>query len=467
MHHAGCVSVAGIHLSRTWMSGSLESVRWNAYVQTTPRFILSSSFGGKETEPIWTPREKSPLPEAFSSEDWTHDAASSRTATPAHYQRAILAALICFKFHPDHYWAARKQNQLLWLPTDLVVPSYGQGHWKWYKTKHKISLTAVLYSTTTKLKQKPWKQQQPKLKSAPMFLTVLSSLRMPCPSCRPFSPIGTLATTTYLMPLSILQALQSNRDTDHNNLSDALSILQALQSNRDTDHNDLSDALSILQALQSNRDTDHNDLSDALSILQALQSNRDTDHNDLSAALASLCRSHAVTLQWILSLQCAWQWGHWLCSKEGTTKEQMDRSTCYAEVKTILKAKQHSKWRHKHPRYKTDPYNLLTRPEQVTVFRLRTGHNHHRILNFAAIQSSALAALAVKQNICCSPAPSTSYSEIWPDHTPVACKLDGSLGDLQCTSTFEESGVFIWQTRIISTPRWWDYHSSEWLCVIW
>ena len=43
---------------------------------------------------------------------------------------------------------------------------------------------------------------------------------------------------------------------------------------------------------------------------------------------------------------------------------------------TILKAKQHSKRRRKHPRYnKTDPYYMLTRREQVTVFRLRTGHN--------------------------------------------------------------------------------------------
>ena len=32
MVHAGCVSVAGIHLSRTWMSGSFESVHWNACV---------------------------------------------------------------------------------------------------------------------------------------------------------------------------------------------------------------------------------------------------------------------------------------------------------------------------------------------------------------------------------------------------------------------------------------------------
>ena len=32
MVHAGCVFVAGIHPSRTWMSGSFESVQWNACV---------------------------------------------------------------------------------------------------------------------------------------------------------------------------------------------------------------------------------------------------------------------------------------------------------------------------------------------------------------------------------------------------------------------------------------------------
>ena len=42
-------------------------------------------------------------------------------------------------------------------------------------------------------------------------------------------------------------------------------------------------------------------LTDALSVLQAVQSNRDTELNDLSTALASLCRGHAVTLQWIPS----------------------------------------------------------------------------------------------------------------------------------------------------------------------
>ena len=67
-------------------------------------------------------------------------------------------------------------------------------------------------------------------------------------------------------------------------------------------------------------------------------------------------------------------------AKEGTTKEQVNRSTSYPEVKTILKAKQHSKWRHKHPRYnKTEPYYLLTRREQVTVFRLRA-RMHHKVV---------------------------------------------------------------------------------------
>ena len=60
--------------------------------QTRPRFILSSERlffwgggGGVESELMLTPKEK------FSSEDRTHDAASSRTAGPTHYQRAIPA----------------------------------------------------------------------------------------------------------------------------------------------------------------------------------------------------------------------------------------------------------------------------------------------------------------------------------------------------------------------------------------
>ena len=50
--------------------------------------FIRKSFGGMELELMLTPREKFPLPEKkFSSEDGTHNAASSRTASPTLYQR--------------------------------------------------------------------------------------------------------------------------------------------------------------------------------------------------------------------------------------------------------------------------------------------------------------------------------------------------------------------------------------------
>ena len=66
MVNAGCVFVAAIHQSRTQKSGSFESMRWNACVHRLGLGLLLSServFGGMESEPILTPREKSTLPE--------------------------------------------------------------------------------------------------------------------------------------------------------------------------------------------------------------------------------------------------------------------------------------------------------------------------------------------------------------------------------------------------------------------
>ena len=121
-------------------------------------------------------------------------------------------------------------------------------------------------------------------------------------------------------------------------------------------------------------------------------------------------------------------------------------------MKTILKAKQHSKWMHKYPRYnKADPYYLLTRREQVTVFRLRTGHNR---LNYPLY--SKLRIGHTERCPCGTGSQTTEHllqfcptyqplrKGIWPDHTPVARKLYGSLRDLRCTATFiEETGVSI------------------------
>ena len=111
-------------------------------------------------------------------------------------------------------------------------------------------------------------------------------------------------------------------------------------------------------------------LTDALSVLQAPQSNRDTDLNELSTSLATLCRSHTVTLQWIHS-HCNVRGNEIAdaLARDGTTQEQTDRSTTYSETKTIIKAKQQAKWKHQHPRYnRADAYYLLTRREQVVIF---------------------------------------------------------------------------------------------------
>ena len=59
--------------------------------------LTRKSFGGMESEPMLTPRETFPRREKISpDEDRTHDAASSRTASPTHYQRTIPAPLDVF-----------------------------------------------------------------------------------------------------------------------------------------------------------------------------------------------------------------------------------------------------------------------------------------------------------------------------------------------------------------------------------
>ena len=106
----------------------------------------------------------------------------------------------------------------------------------------------------------------------------------------------------------------------------------------------------------------------------------------------------------------------------------MDRSTSYPEVKTILKAKQHSKWRHQHTQYnKADPYYQLTRWKQVTVFRLRTGHNHLSYHLYSKLRIDH-----AEQCPCGTGSQTTEHllqscplyeplrEGIWPDHTPVA-----------------------------------------------
>ena len=74
------------------MSGSFEFVGWNACLHRLDSHL--KEFWGMESEPMPTPREKFPLPEKLFSEDYQiHGTASSRTASPTHYQKIVLAPI--------------------------------------------------------------------------------------------------------------------------------------------------------------------------------------------------------------------------------------------------------------------------------------------------------------------------------------------------------------------------------------
>ena len=81
-------------------------------------------------------------------------------------------------------------------------------------------------------------------------------------------------------------------------------------------------------------------LSDALSVLQALQTGKDTDPNNLVSNLTRLCMKHKIILKWTPS-HCDIHGNEtaYTLAKEGTTYAQNDSSSIYSEVKTIIKAK--------------------------------------------------------------------------------------------------------------------------------
>ena len=83
MVHAGCVFVASIYPSRIWMSGSFESVRWNACVHGLDHSSERVLEKGARTYV----NSKGKIPSTRGSEEgWTCAAASCRIASPTLYR---------------------------------------------------------------------------------------------------------------------------------------------------------------------------------------------------------------------------------------------------------------------------------------------------------------------------------------------------------------------------------------------
>ncbi|RUS81778.1 hypothetical protein EGW08_010470 [Elysia chlorotica] len=181
-------------------------------------------------------------------------------------------------------------------------------------------------------------------------------------------------------------------------------------------------------------------IDNALSVLQALKSSKNKDLNDLTSALTSLSQTHTIALQWIPS-HCN-VFGNEtadLLAKKAAALQQNDYTTTYSEAKTIIHAQQHEEWLQEHPNHvQNDAYHALTRAEQVVIFRLRTGHNrlnHHLYTKLhigtsdqCTCQTGGQTVIHVLQHC---PMYENLRNLMWPQDTPMAQKLYGSLDSQQ------------------------------------
>ena len=193
--------------------------------------------------------------------------------------------------------------------------------------------------------------------------------------------------------------------------------------------------------------------TDALSVLQSLKGYCGKGLNTLFSALQSSSKKHRVVLQWIPS-HCEINGNETAdnLAKDGSNMEQTDLRTKYDEAKSFIKAKLNEKWTQNHPTHnKKDPYYLLTRREQVIIFRLRSTHNrlrHHMYTKFKIGETPKCS--------CSNEDQTTKHilqscrmledlrKQFWPQPTTEAQKLYGDLTDLQCTAAFiTRSGLSI------------------------
>ncbi|KAK7095978.1 hypothetical protein V1264_005326 [Littorina saxatilis] len=185
--------------------------------------------------------------------------------------------------------------------------------------------------------------------------------------------------------------------------------------------------------------------TDALSVLSALHNPRKKDLNELAAVLVSFTADTELTLQWVPA-HCGIHGNEQADSlaNKGSQLEQEDRQVSYSEEKTVIKALSKKKWKQQHPNFnQSDCYYQLSKRDQVTRFRLRTGHNRlnaHMYSKFRIGESEMCSCNAdimnaehLLQNCRLHDAPRQAS---WPEPVPLRVKLFGGLEDLQRTAAF-------------------------------
>ena len=186
-------------------------------------------------------------------------------------------------------------------------------------------------------------------------------------------------------------------------------------------------------ATRADRTTQVVFLTDALSVLQAYNSDR---LPSLKKALNNI-KSLRTVLQWIPS-HCGIEGNDKAdeLAKLGAAQDQKDNAVSLAELNNIIKAL------FRTPAQK-DSFHLLTRPEQVTIFRLRTGHNRMNKHLHSKLR-------VVPSPMCpCGEAEQDTHHilqdcgnfrqlrrQVWPEPTSIKEKLYGPVASLQATTAF-------------------------------
>ena len=176
-------------------------------------------------------------------------------------------------------------------------------------------------------------------------------------------------------------------------------------------------------------------LTDAKSVLEALQAGK---LPELIEALSGVSKQNRITLQWIPS-HCGVPGNETAdrLAKQGSSMQQPDVPMTYSRKKNLIKTIRRPSTTSR------DDYHLLNRQEQVTIFRLRTGHNRLRNHMFSKFKIGETALCTCGQEpqttehvLQTCPGLDTLRNTHWPTETPLRVKLYGCMEELQRTVSF-------------------------------
>ena len=137
-------------------------------------------------------------------------------------------------------------------------------------------------------------------------------------------------------------------------------------------------------------------------------------------------------------------------AKEGSKMDQPPTRLSYREARTLIKHRWSTPFTNNHLGYKPhqDPLHLLTRAQQTTIFRLRTGHCYLKAhLRRIGVAESARCDCGEGDQtpahvLQTCPLFNQLRTRIWPSPADLSAKLWGDIDNLRATTQFmTESGL--------------------------